>query len=254
MEFEGKVVIITGASSGIGAQTAKDFSKLNANVVLVGRNAENLKAIAAECTAADKTLIVQADVNLDDDCKKIINETINKWGRIDVLVNSAGIIETGSIENTSIEQYDRVMNTNMRSIYLLTMLAVPYLVATQGNIVNVSSVNGIRSFAGVLAYNLSKACVDQFTRCTALELAAKNVRVNSVNPGVIITNIHKRGGMNDETYAAFLERSKTTHPLGRPGTVDEVSEVITFLASSKASFITGAQVPIDGGRHATCLR
>lgn len=95
MEFDGKVVIVTGASSGIGAQAAKDFSKLGAKVVLVGRNAENLKLIAADCTAEDKTLIIQADVNSDDDCKKIINETINKWGKIDVLVNSAGIIETG---------------------------------------------------------------------------------------------------------------------------------------------------------------
>lgn len=146
------------------------------------------------------------------------------------------------------------MNTNMRSIYHITMLAVPELIKTQGSVINVSSVNGIRSFAGVLAYNISKASLDQFTRCTALELAAKNVRVNSVNPGVIMTNIHKRGGMTDEAYAAFLERSKMTHPLGRPGTVNEVSEVITFLASSSASNITGASIPVDGGRHATCLR
>ena len=152
------------------------------------------------------------------------------------------------------EQYDRVMDTNIRSIYYLTMLAVPELIKTQGNVVNVSSVNGIRSFAGVLSYNISKAALDQFTRCVALELAPKNVRVNSVNPGVIVTNIHKRGGMNDEAYAAFLERSKTTHPLGRPGTVNEVSEVIIFLASSTASNITGVSLPVDGGRHATCLR
>ncbi|XP_070502121.1 3-oxoacyl-[acyl-carrier-protein] reductase FabG-like [Chironomus tepperi] len=254
MSFEGKVVIVTGASSGIGAQTAKDFAKGSAKVVLVGRNAENLKSIAEECGSADNVLSIQADMNNEDDVKKIIDETIKKFNQIDVLVNSAGIIEIGSIENTSMEQYDRVMNTNMRSIYQISMLAVPHLIKTQGNIVNVSSVNGIRSFAGVLSYNISKAAVDQFTRCVALELAPKNVRVNSVNPGVIITNIHKRGGMNDEAYAAFLERSKTTHPLGRPGTVNEVSEVITFLASDKATFITGASIPIDGGRHATCLR
>lgn len=152
------------------------------------------------------------------------------------------------------EQYDRVMNTNMRSIYHLSMLAVPHLVATKGSIINVSSVNGIRSFAGVLSYNISKAALDQFTRCVALELAPKGVRVNSVNPGVIITNIHKRGGMDDATYTAFLERAKATHPLGRPGNVNEVSEVIVFLAGSSASNITGASIPIDGGRHATCLR
>jgi NAD(P)-dependent dehydrogenase (short-subunit alcohol dehydrogenase family) len=117
----------------------------------------------------------------------------------------------------------------MRSIYLLTMLAVPYLVETQGNVINVSSVNGVRSFAGVLAYNLSKACVDQFTRCTALELAPKKVRVNSVNPGVIVTNIHKRGGMNEEAYAAFLERAKTTHPLGKKIMTSLISKLTRLL-------------------------
>lgn len=163
-------------------------------------------------------------------------------------------MEMGSIENTSLEQYDRLMNTNMRSIYDLTMLAVPFLIKTQGSIVNVSSVTGIRAFPGVLAYNISKSALDQFTRCVALELAGKNVRVNGVNPGVIVTELQKRAGLNDEAYAAFLNRSKETHPIGRPGTVNEVSEVITFLASSSASNITGVSIPVDGGRHATCLR
>lgn len=220
--------------------------------MLVGRNLENLQKIANQC--GDKVLALQADITNEEDVKRIIDETIKKFNRLDVLINNAGVLETGTIENTSLEQYDRVMNTNMRSIYHLTMLAVPHLISTQGNVVNVSSVNGIRSFAGVLSYNISKAALDQFTRCTALELAPKNVRVNSVNPGVIVTNIHKRGGMTDEAYAAFLERAKMTHPLGRPGTVNEVSEVITFLAGSSASNITGASIPVDGGRHATCLR
>ncbi|CRL04899.1 CLUMA_CG017950, isoform A [Clunio marinus] len=254
MTFEGKVVIITGASSGIGAETAQEFSKLGAKVVLVGRNLENLQKVASGCGSSDKVLVVQADVTVQNDANKIIDETVKTFSKIDVLVNNAGIIEIGSIENTSIEQYDRVMNTNMRSIYYLTMLAVPYLIETKGNIVNVSSVNGIRSFPGVLAYNLSKAALDQFTRCVALELAPKNVRVNSVNPGVIVTNIHKRGGMSEEAYAKFLEHSKTTHALGRPGNVQEVSGTITFLASSTASFITGASLPVDGGRHAMCPR
>ena len=186
MTFSGKVVIITGASSGIGAEAARDFSKLAANVVLVGRNLENLQKVAAECGSLENILLVQADVTVAGDPEKIVNDTLKKFGKIDVLVNNAGILETGTIENTSLEQYDRVMNTNIRSIYHLTMLAVPYLIKTEGNIVNISSVNGIRSFPGVLAYNISKAAVDQFTRCVALELAPKKVRVNSVNPGKIL--------------------------------------------------------------------
>merc|ERR1719266_1510404 len=151
-------------------------------------------------------------------------------------------------------QYDRVMNTNMRAIYSITMLAVPHLVKTKGNVVNVSSVNGIRSFPGVLAYNVSKAAVDQFTRCVALELAPKQVRVNSVNPGVIITELQKRGGLDQERYEKFLEHSKTTHALGRPGEPEEVAKAIAFLASDESSFTTGASLPVDGGRHAMCPR
>lgn len=146
------------------------------------------------------------------------------------------------------------MNTNVRSIYHLTTLAVPHLIKTKGNIVNVSSVNGIRAFPGVLAYCVSKAAVDQFTRCVALDLAPKQVRVNSVNPGVTITNLHKRGGMNQEQYEAFIKRSQETHALGRPGEPEEVARTIAFLASQDASFITGATLPVDGGRHAMCPR
>lgn len=106
----------------------------------------------------------------------------------------------------------------------------------------------------MLAYNISKAGLDQLTRCSALELAPKGVRVNSVNPGVVITGIHLTGGLSQEQYANFLEHSKTTHALGRPGNVSEVAATITFLASDLASFITGASLPVDGGRHAMCPR
>ena len=113
---------------------------------------------------------------------------------------------------------------------------------------------GLRAFPGVLAYCVSKAGLDQLTRCAALELAAKGVRVNAVNPGVVVTEIHKRGGMNEEAYAKFLEHSRTTHPLGRVGDPLEVAELVLFLASEKASWITGGTYSIDGGRALTCAR
>lgn len=257
MDFKGKVVIITGASSGIGAETAIEFAKYGAKVVLVGRNEENLKstsAVIAEKSPGNEHVIVQADVTIESDVEKIIQTTLDKFGEIDILINNAGILKVGTIENTSMAQYDEVMNTNMRSIYHLTMLAVPHIIKTEGNIVNVSSVNGIRSFSGVLAYNVSKSALDQFTRCTALELAPKKVRVNSVNPGVVVTNIHKRCGMDEETYQNFLENTKNTHALGRPGTTQEVAQAILFLASDLSSFTTGVTIPIDGGRHAMCPR
>lgn len=228
---------------------------MGASLSLIGRKLDNLNKVAEECAKnGSQPHVIQGDVTKEADNVKIIEETLKKYGKLDVLVNNAGIIETGTIETTSMDQYDRVMNTNIRSIYHLSMLAVPHLIKTNGNIVNVSSVNGIRSFPGVLAYNLSKACVDQFTRCVALELALKNVRVNCVNPGVTVTNLHKRGGMDEETYKKFLEHTKTTHAMGRAGQADEVANAILFLASDQSSFITGASVPVDGGRHAMCPR
>jgi NAD(P)-dependent dehydrogenase (short-subunit alcohol dehydrogenase family) len=253
-KFTGKVALITGASSGIGAATAKLFSRLGATLALSGRNLENLEKVAKECEGEKPPILIKADLGIEEDTKLILEKTISELGRIDILVNNAGVLEMGTIENSSLEQYDRVMNVNLRAVYHLTMLAVPHLVKTQGNIVNISSVNGIRSFPGVLAYNISKAGLDQFTRCVALELAPKGVRVNSVNPGVIVTELQKRGGLTDEAYANFLERSKETHALGRPGNVDEVAKAILFLASDDASFTTGCNFPVDGGRHAMCPR
>lgn len=237
---------------GIGAATAEKFASLGASVALTGRNLENLKAVAAKCTPAP--FIVTGDLTNDKETQTILESTVKHYGKLDVLVNNAGIIESGSIEQTDVQQYDRVFNANVRSVYHLTNLAVPHLLKTQGSIVNVSSVNGIRSFAGVLAYCMSKSAIDQFTRCVALELAAKGVRVNSVNPGVTVTNLHRTSGMNEETYKKFLERCQDTHAMGRPGQPAEVAAAITFLASDDASFITGASIPVDGGRHAMCPR
>lgn len=185
MDLSGKVIIVTGASSGIGAATATYLTQLGATVVLTGRNIENLNKVGAECKAIgkQKPLLIVADVTNLDDNSRVIDETIKKFGRLDVLVNNAGKGQNGTIETTSLEQFDDIMDTNLRSVYHLTKLAVPHLIKTKGNIVNVSSVAGTRAFANSLSYCISKAALDQFTRCVALELAPKQVRVNSVNPG-----------------------------------------------------------------------
>ncbi|XP_066268151.1 3-oxoacyl-[acyl-carrier-protein] reductase FabG-like [Branchiostoma lanceolatum] len=257
-DLKGKVAIITGASSGIGKGTAVEFAQLGAHLALTGRNQENLQATAKACVEAgtpqDKILIVTGDICNEQLQNDLVAQTVQKFGRIDILVNSAGIILKGTIETTEMANYDRMMDINARCVVALTQLCVPHLTETKGAIVNVSSVTGMRAFPGVLAYCMSKAAIDQFTRCVALELASKQIRVNSVNPGVVVTQLHTRGGMDEEEYAKFLEHSKSTHALGRAGEVTEVAKTIAFLASSDASFITGAQVPVDGGRQAMCPR
>ncbi|KAM3916528.1 3-oxoacyl-[acyl-carrier-protein] reductase FabG-like isoform 2-T3 [Leptodactylus fuscus] len=256
MSLRSKVCLVTGASSGIGAGTALLFARLGARLALNGRNEEKLKETARNCEELcdQKPLLVPGDLTDEAVVQGMVEQTVAHFGQLDVLVNNGGILAMGTIENTTLQDYDRVMNVNTRSLFHLTQLAVPHLIKTKGNIVNVSSVNGQRSFPGVLAYCMSKSAVDQLTRCAALELASKQVRVNAVCPGVIVTELQRRAGLEEEQYAQFLQRSQLTHALGRPGTVEEVARTIAFLASDAASFITGATIPVDGGRHAMCPR
>jgi NAD(P)-dependent dehydrogenase (short-subunit alcohol dehydrogenase family) len=254
-EFKDKTTIVTGATSGIGRATALKFSAEGANVAAIGRNENSLAELKNEIEATGgKVQTIRADVTSEADVTRLVDETMRRFGKIDVLVNAAGIIKNGSIETTEISDWDDVLNVNLRSVFLLMRAVVPELEKAAGNIVNVSSVTGLRAFPGVLAYCVSKAAIDQLTRCAALELAPKNVRVNAVNPGVVVTNIHRRAGMDEDTYQAFLEKSKQTHPIGRPGTAEEVADLILYLASDKSAWITGATVSIDGGRAQTCAR
>jgi NAD(P)-dependent dehydrogenase (short-subunit alcohol dehydrogenase family) len=255
MAFDGKVIIVTGATSGIGRATAEAFGREAAAVVLVGRNEAALGGVA-HTVAADggRAVTCREDVTLADAAEKIVATAIGAFGGVDVLVNAAGVIASGTLGETSDATWEHMMAVNLTAPFRLMRAASPHLAARKGAVVNVSSVNGLRSFPGVLAYCVSKAGVDQLTRCAALEMAPLGVRVNAVNPGVTVTNLHRRSGMEEPQYAAFLERSRTTHPLGRPGQADEVATLILFLASERAAFMTGETIPIDGGRHLTCAR
>ncbi len=253
--FTGKIAFVTGATSGIGRACARGFARGGASVACVGRNREALESIANELKAqGSRVLTLMADLSNESEAGSALFKAQETFGGIDILVNAAGHISNGTIENTSMKAWDDMMNVNVRAIFNLMQKALPILIERKGNIVNVSSVTGLRAFPGVLAYCVSKAALDQLTRCAALELAAKGVRVNAVNPGVVVTEIHKRGGMNDESYAAFLEHSKQTHPLGRVGRAEEIADLVLFLASDQAGWITGATYSIDGGRAQTCAR
>lgn len=267
-ELQDKVALVTGATSGIGRATALLFARAGARgLALVGRDRAALAKVALEINGArdgerdddarsirTEALEICADVTSEADARRAVEETVEKFSSLDVLVNAAGILASGTVEATTLAAWDEMMNVNLRAVFHMMQLGVPHLEQTRGCVVNVSSVTGLRAFPGVLAYCVSKAGVDQLTRCAALELAAKGVRVNAVNPGVVRTEVHKRGGMSEENYAAFLEHSRETHPLGRVGEPSEVAELILFLASERAAWITGATYSIDGGRAQTCAR
>ncbi|MGE5342864.1 MAG: glucose 1-dehydrogenase [Candidatus Omnitrophota bacterium] len=256
IEFERKVALVTGATSGIGQATAVLFAESGARLMLTGRNAQMLSEMKTDINNKNGDIcdVYAGDITDTTFCSRLITETLQRFGQLDILVNAAGIIGSGTIENTTLEFFDNMMDINVRSMFHLSQLAVPHLVQTKGNIVNVSSVTGTRAFPGLVAYCVSKAGVDQLTRAAALDLAPKGVRVNAVNPGVVQTNLHRRSGMDETAYARFLEHSKSTHPLGRIGQPQDVANLILFLASDQASWITGMTCNIDGGRHLTCAR
>jgi NAD(P)-dependent dehydrogenase (short-subunit alcohol dehydrogenase family) len=221
----------------------------------VGRDEAALgEVVAAVNLDGGRASAFRADVTEPSAPERIVAAALDRLGGLTTLVNAAGIIGNGTIESTTDADWDTMMDINARAPFRLMRAAMPALIASRGSVVNVSSVTGLRAFPGVLAYCVSKAAVDQLTRCAALEVAAKGVRINAVNPGVVVSNLHRRGGMNEENYEKFLTRSRETHPLGRPGDAAEIADLIFFLASNAAGWITGETISIDGGRHLTCAR
>ncbi|PIO64178.1 oxidoreductase, short chain dehydrogenase/reductase family protein [Teladorsagia circumcincta] len=260
--FDGRAVIVTGSSNGIGRATAVMFAKEGAMVTICGRDEKTLNetktmVLLANGNSEKKLFVVRGDLCKEEVMKETVDGTVRKFDRLDVLVNNAG--GTGSscwaepeIEG-DISYFDYTMNLNTRSVLRLCQLAFPHLVKSQGEIVNVSSVTGLNNGASAPFpfYSISKAAQDQLTRNLAMYYIKKGVRVNSVNPGIISTNIVQRQGLSDEAVKEGEERigaSNSCVPCGRAGTPDEVAEAILFLADRKrSSFIIGHQLVIDGG-------
>lgn len=251
--------LVTGASSGIGEATCKVLTAHGATVIGTGRNEASLARLKADGHVAD---FIVADVCAPGSCQEIVDGAARLLGgRLTTLVNAAGALHGGAMGDVDLDNYRRNMAVNTQAPFELMVHAVPYLRQHKNegdqhhpSIVNVSSVNGKQAFASCVSYCMSKAAVDQLTKCSSVDLAKDGIRVNAVNPGVIETNIHKTGGMSDEQYQDFLQRSiNITHPLSqslqRVGKPEEVGELIAFLVSDKAKFITGECIAIDGGRQ-----
>jgi NAD(P)-dependent dehydrogenase (short-subunit alcohol dehydrogenase family) len=239
MRFRDRVAFVTGASSGIGRACASRFAEEGAAIFGVARREERL-AEALEHYAV-------TDVTEERQVEAAVRACVEKLGGIDFVINAAGVIGTGGILDTPPEEWERLFASNVDSLYYVTRHVAPHVVKAKGAIVNISSVTSLRPYANLLAYCTTKSATDMFTRCVALELAPHGVRVNAVNPGVVVTELHTASHAVED-YQGFLERSKTTHPLGRVGRAEEIAALCAFLCSEEASWITGGIHSIDGGR------
>ena len=252
--FAGKAVLVTGGSSGIGRACALALAAEGATVALAGRRRNRLDETAANVRkAGGQPIVLEGDVRDEATCAGWAQSCEQSLGGLDGLVNAAGVIGNGAIDATAPAEWDRVMDSNARSLYLMTRAAAEALKKKKGSVVNLSSVASHRPYPGLAAYCVSKAAVDMITRCSALDFAPHGVRVNAVNPGVVVTELHTVTSAVAD-YPAFLERGKATHPLGRVGSVEEIAALVLFLLSDEAGWITGACMPIDGGRALSSAR
>lgn len=250
-QLRDRVAIVTGASSGIGRAVGNQLFLLGANVVGVSRAGVSGALAVHEGGTTSRYVSVQADLLDPKVADDVVTRAVDHFGRVDYLVNAAGVLTWGRADTTTDAVWHETIEVNLTAAFRMIRSAAEWLKLRHGAVVNVSSINSYRPFTNTAAYSVSKAGLDQLTRVAAAELAPE-VRVNAVNPGVVVTNLHLRSGMPEATYVEFLQRSKETHPLGRPGAVADIAEAVVFLL--QAEWITGVTLPVDGGRHLTVLR
>jgi NAD(P)-dependent dehydrogenase (short-subunit alcohol dehydrogenase family) len=250
MMLKNKVALITGGSSGIGMAIAQRFLKEGAKIVITGRSKER-------CDSAQKqlnTIVVDAvdsatgDVSKWDDVEKMVEKTVKRFGRIDILINNAGIYLEKRIEETSEEEWDQVININLKGVFLCSKAVYPHFKNQgSGTIVNISSDSGVSGNPNEAAYCASKGGVTNLTRAMALDYAKENIRVNAICPAVINTPMLQKEVDRQEDKDAYLKEIDELHPVGRVGRPEEVAFAVLMVASDEASFITGTNISVDGG-------
>lgn len=246
MKFNGIVVLITDASSKVGADAARHFGKLGAKLSIVGKSANRLNRLAREIAASGSPIPLQIVADVTKDAERIVDETIKHFGKLDVLVNNTDISIQETVLETNASEFDRIFNANVNNVMIINKLCVPHLELTKGNIVNVSSVTSFEASPNCMNYNTSKAALDQFTKCSAMDLISKGIRVNAINSAAICrTPIFETFGLNDEIAVKMLDEFKKRYPIDRVGEVYDTSAAIAYLADNQsASFLTGVLLPI----------
>ncbi|WP_375221044.1 SDR family NAD(P)-dependent oxidoreductase [Symbiobacterium thermophilum] len=243
-ELQGLVVIVTGGGTGIGRATALACARRGAKVLITGRRPEPLRETEA---AAPGIRGVTADVTVASDARSVVEEAAKLWGRIDVVVNNAGMFASGPFEKVGAETAAQLFATNVFGPINLVREALPWLKESRGAIINVSSTYGHKAAANVAHYAASKAALDHLTRCWALELAPYGIRVNAVAPGPTEMPILSRSGLPEDVVASIKEAEKRQIPLGRRGEPDDVAAWIVALAAPGSHWLTGQVIGVDGG-------
>ena len=246
-DFSKMTVIVTGSGAGMGREAAKLFAGYGANVVVNSLSGSCYDAREEIAAAGGSVIAVQADVGTMEGCEQIIRETVDKFGGIDVLVNAAGIVVDGSVETADMDDWDRSMNTNVKSVFMLSRLAMPYLRKIKGSIVNVASVVAIKGVKNRAIYSATKGAMIALSQSMAAEYVGEGIRINCVSPGTVLSpslqgRIDKTADP-EEAMRNFVSRQ----PLGRLGTSDEVAKAIVFAAANGIGFMTGANIVVDGG-------
>ncbi|MFD7734412.1 SDR family NAD(P)-dependent oxidoreductase [Kitasatospora phosalacinea] len=239
----GKTVVITGAGSGIGRAAAQGFARRGAEVLAVGRTVESLKETARSAPGISP---LAYDVTAPDAPSAIVSVALEVFGRIDVLVNNAGIVRPSPLGGITADEFDRFMHVNLRAPLLLTQEALPHLEESSGTVINVTAAVGQRGWPWMSLYGSTKVGLDFLTRTWAGELASRGIRVAAVAPGPIDTPILENNGFDADSIAA-MHALRDQLPLARAGTAEEVAWWIVNLAETQAGFVTGTVLPVDGG-------